>query len=78
MTATFQDESGEEFVLEFDQNQVTGIFEPITIPAGGLSEGDVTFDLQGSNLTPPISATVIVMGITGQQVANFVGNFTCQ
>ncbi len=78
MTGTFQDENGEEFQVEFNQSEVADRFEPITIAAGASSEGNVTFDLQNSNLTPPISATVIVIGISGQQVTHFVGDFTCQ
>lgn len=78
MTANFHDESGDEYQLQFDQNEVIDRFEPPTIAAGASSEGNVTFDLQNSGLTPPILATVIVIGITGQQVTHFVGDFTCQ
>lgn len=78
MTAHFVDSDGNEFQVAFSQSQVAHIFSPPTIGAGGFSQGDVTFDLQNTHLTPPLTATVIVVGITGQQVAHFIGNFSCE
>lgn len=78
MTAKFVDVDDEEFQIEFNQNEVSDFFEPPTIGPGGISQGNVTFDLQNANLTPPLAATVIVVGISGQQVTHFIGNFDCE
>jgi hypothetical protein len=78
LTATFEDVDGETYTIELDQNEVIENFDDVVLPPAGNTHASVNFDLSTANLTPPISATVIVVGVTGGQVTHFVGNFDCE
>lgn len=78
LSATFEDEDGNTFQTEMDSEGLAGLIDPLTIPPLGFSTADITFDLSASGLTPPISATVIVVGVGSSQITHFIGNFTCE
>jgi hypothetical protein len=78
LTATFTDDHNHTHHIELDQNQVADDFDPIAVNPGGISHGNVKFDLQNTDLVSPISANVIIIALAGQQVTHFVGNFTCR
>ncbi len=78
LSASFKDANDDTYETEFDQNQVIDAFDPVSIAPGATSEGTMVFDLQGQGLTPPLHATVVLVGIAGGQVTHFVGNFTCE
>lgn len=78
LTASFKDDEGHTRQIEFDQNQVIDTFDPVSIAPGAATQGNLVFDLQGAGFIPPITASVVLVGIAGSQVTHFVGNFTCQ
>ena len=78
LQASFQDAENRTFTTEIVQSDLIDVLNPIVISAGGVSEGEVTFDLSEGNMTPPIDGTVVVVGIGNPEVTHFVGNFTCQ
>jgi hypothetical protein len=78
LQASFLDAQNRTYSTEIVQSDLVEVLNPIVISAGGVSEGEVTFDLSDGNLTPPIDGTVVVVGIGNPEVTHFVGNFTCQ
>lgn len=78
LSSSFKDDAGHTHQVQLDQNQVIADFDPVSIGGGAISQGNVVFDLTGTSLTPPITASVVIVGISGSQVTNFVGDFTCE
>lgn len=75
---TFEDENGNTDEIVVPQEELINDLDPPVIPALGVSNANVTFDLSNSTLITPLRGTVIVVGISGSQVAHFVGNFECE
>lgn len=79
LSASFTDESTDEpYVIQMNEEELVDVFDSALVSAGGFLEGTATFDLQNANLTTPIQGSIVMVGISGPQVAHFIGNFTCE
>ena len=77
-STTFLDSNKKQYAVQSTQDELSKEITPPVIAPVGESTGHMTFDLTGQALIPPLQATMVLVGVNGQYVVHFVGNFTCE